>query len=102
MPDKPRIIADSAQAVLSANVVVRFFNEVLATGDVARAGAFLADGFADHDAAPGSPAGADGVIQKLAALWHAFPDGRFTLETVIAAGDFCAARSRFTGTQHGR
>lgn len=101
MPDRPHILADSAHAVLNAQVVVRFFTEVLATGDAARAGTFLAMDFVDRDAAPHSPAGADGVIQKLAALWHSFPDGRFTLETVIAAGDRVAVQSLFTGTQNG-
>lgn len=99
--DSPQIFADGAPAILHAQVVVRFFNEVLATGDPARAGGFLSDGFVDHDAAPGLPAGAEGVIQKLAALWHAFPDGRFSLDTVIAAGDRVAARSAFSGTQRG-
>jgi steroid delta-isomerase-like uncharacterized protein len=101
MNDKPHILADSAAAVLNAHVVVRFFAEVLATGDAARAAGFLSADFVDHDAAPGLAAGADGVIQKLAALWHAFPDGRFTLEGVIAAGDGVAARSVFTGTHRG-
>jgi predicted ester cyclase len=98
----PDIFAESAQSVLNANVIVRFFNEVLATGDAARARAFLTDGFTDHDATPGLPIGPDGVIQKLAALWLAFPDGRFTLRTVVAAGDRVAAHSLFTGTQRGR
>ncbi len=101
MTEKPQILADSAAAVLNAHVVVRFFAEVLATGDAARAAGFLSGDFVDHDAAPGAATGADGVIQKLAALWHAFPDGRFTLERVIAAGDSVAARSVFTGTQRG-
>lgn len=101
MPDTPHILTDSATAVLNAHVIVRFFAEVLTTGDAARAGGFLGDDFIDHDAPPQSPAGAEGVIQKLASLWHAFPDGRFTLETVIAAGDCVAARSTFTGTQRG-
>lgn len=101
MIDKPQILADSAAAVLNAHVVVRFFAEVLATGDAARAAGFFAGEFIDHDSAPGIAAGADGVVQKLAALWHAFPDGRFTLEGVIAAGDGVAARSVFTGTQRG-
>jgi steroid delta-isomerase-like uncharacterized protein len=101
MSDQPRVITDSAQAGLNARLIVRFFNEVLATGDAARAGAILAEDFVDHDAAPGSPAGADGVIQKLAVLWHAFPDGCFTLQTVLAAGDSVAARSLFAGTQRG-
>ena len=101
MPDTPQIHADDARAILHANVVVRFFNDVLATGDAARAAMFLASDFVDRDAPPQAPAGADGVIQKLAALWHAFPDGRFTLETVIAAGDRVAAHSVFAGTQRG-
>jgi steroid delta-isomerase-like uncharacterized protein len=101
MTGKPQILADTATAVLNAHVIVRFFAEVLATGDAARAGGFLGDDFIDRDAAPGVAAGAEGVIQKLAALWHAFPDGAFALETVIAAGDCVAARSTFTGTQRG-
>jgi steroid delta-isomerase-like uncharacterized protein len=101
MNSQPRILADSPLANLNARLIVRFFNEVLATGDAARAGAFLADDFIDRDAAPGAPEGADGVIQKLATLWHAFPDGRFALETMIAADDRVAARSIFTGTQSG-
>ncbi len=102
MPEKPHILADSPQAVLNAHVIVRFFTDVLATGDAARAAAFLAEDFIDHDATPGLPIGPDGVIQKLAALWLAFPDGRFTLQTVVAAGDRVAAHSLFTGTQRGR
>ena len=39
MSSTPIIFADSAQAVLNANVIVRFFHDVLATGDAARAGA---------------------------------------------------------------
>ncbi|MGE3987561.1 ester cyclase [Pseudorhodoplanes sp.] len=101
MTDSPQILADSAPAILNAHVVVRFFTEVLATGDAARAAALLAGDFVDHDADPGSPADAEGVIRKLAALWQAFPDGRFALESVIAAGDRVAARSTFTGTQRG-
>ncbi len=97
----PQIVSDSAQADLNARLIVRFFREVLMTGDAARAGGFLAEDFIDHDAAPSLSAGADAVIQKLAVWWHAFPDGQFALETVIAAGDLVAARSTFTGTHLG-
>lgn len=50
---------------------------------------------------PEGPPGADGVAEKLALLWRAFPDGRFDLEELVAAGDRVAARSRLRGTQTG-
>ena len=37
----------------------------------------------------------------LAGFWTAFPDGRFTPEIVVAAGDMVSVRSRFSGTQTG-
>lgn len=94
------IAADSDVARAHAEVVARFFAQGLAAGQAEAALAFLAEDFLDHDPAqPG--AGRDGVVGKLTALWAAFPDGRFELQEIVAAGDRVFARSLFTGTQSG-
>ncbi|MET0427656.1 MAG: ester cyclase [Microvirga sp.] len=94
--------ADGAAAQAQAERIAAFFREVLATGDLARAPAYLSPDFHDHDPASGGEDGAEGVVAKLRALWDGFPDGRFGLLEVVAAGDRVAARSVFRGTQTGR
>jgi len=102
-PDQtePHIFADSATARANATQVGLFFSEVLAVRDAARASWFLAPNFYDHDPANANHAGRDGVVEKLTALWAAFPDGRFVLEELVAAGDRVATRSRCFGTHRG-
>ena len=68
---------------------------------IATLDAFLAEDFVDHDPEPGSDPGRHGVALKLAALFAAFPDGRFEPQIIVASGDMVAVRSRFTGTQAG-
>jgi len=97
----PRVCADNETARDNAAKVALFFAEVLAVRDAARALWFLAANFLDHDPADANHAGRDGVVEKLTALWTAFPDGRFILEDLVAAGDRVAARSRFVGTHRG-
>ncbi len=101
MSGPPVVSADSASARANADLVVRFFTEVLAKGQADAALPFLADDFVDRDPAQTNDAGRDGVVTKLKALWSAFPDGRFTLQDIVAAGERVAARSVFTGTQTG-
>jgi steroid delta-isomerase-like uncharacterized protein len=100
-PSRPVISADSATARANAARIVDFFEQVLATGDAEAARGFLGDAFVDHDPAPGAPTDAAGVVTKLKALWIAFPQGRFALQEVAAAGDRVAARSIFSGTNLG-
>ena len=97
----PSIHADSETGRKNAARIVGFFESVLATGHAAGAARFLSAGFVDRDPAAGAAADAAGVAGKLKAMWAAFPDGRFTLEAVVAAGDLVAARSTFRGAQTG-
>jgi steroid delta-isomerase-like uncharacterized protein len=97
----PLISADSATARANAARIIDFFEQVLATGNAEAAPAFLGSNFVDHDPAPGAPTDAAGVVSKLKALWIAFPQGRFALQEVAAAGDRVAARSIFSGTNLG-
>jgi predicted ester cyclase len=93
--------ADGAAAQAQADRIAAFFREVLATGDLARAPAYLSPNLHDHDPSAAGHEGAEGVLAKLRALWGGFPDGRFGLLEVVAAGDRVAARSVFRGTQTG-
>jgi predicted ester cyclase len=93
--------ADGAAAQAHAERIAAFFREVLATGDLARASAYLSPNFHDHDPASSGEDGPESVIARLRELWDGFPDGRFGLQEVVAAGDRVAARSMFRGTQTG-
>lgn len=100
----PAVFADTPDARVNAEAILRFFAEVLSLrdGDPERARAFLHADFADSDpAAAGEPSGAEGVVAKLAALKAAFPDGRFAPLELVAAGDRVVARSLFEGVQSG-
>ncbi len=97
----PCIHAESAAARANAGRISDFFSEVLAIRDASRAALFLAANFVDHDPAAGTSSGRDGVVEKLTAFWVAFPDGRFELQELVAAGDRVFARSRFVGTHRG-
>lgn len=95
------IVADSAEAKENAAVVAAFFREALSGGSPAAALKFLAADFRDNDPASAGASGPESVAAKLGALWQAFPDGRFALLDIVAAGDRVAARSRLVGTQTG-
>lgn len=100
MAGGPSIFADSPAASANAELLAAFFAAVLCGPIGAGAERFLAAGFCDHDPA-GDDVGAEGVAAKLAALWLAFPDGRFEPFEIVAAGDRVAIRSRLIGTQSG-
>jgi steroid delta-isomerase-like uncharacterized protein len=101
MSVSPNVFADVDQARQNADVIVRFFAEVLARRAPEAAKRFLAANYRDEDPAPGDTDDAAGVVDKLTALWTAFPDGTFELLDVVAAQDRVFARSTFTGTQTG-
>ncbi|MEJ8572555.1 ester cyclase [Microbaculum marinum] len=95
------VSADSAPAQGNAELVRRFFADVLSPGGHGRIDDFLAEHFVDHDPEPDGEPGRAGVARKLAGFRAAFPDGRFEPEIIVAAGDMVSARSRFVGTQTG-
>jgi steroid delta-isomerase-like uncharacterized protein len=54
-----------------------------------------------HTAAPGTPAGIEGVKFGVGSLRAAFPDLQFTLEELIVKEDVAVNRWSITGTQQG-
>jgi predicted ester cyclase len=54
-----------------------------------------------HQAAPGTPAGIEGVRASVGATRAAFPDLQFTAGELVVDGDMIANRWSLTGTQQG-
>ncbi len=85
----------------TADVALASLRALQPDGDLDAAEALVAPDFFNHDAMPGTPAGRDGYRAVAAVLRAGFPDLRFEVEDVIAAGDRVAVRTWFTGTHHG-
>jgi steroid delta-isomerase-like uncharacterized protein len=82
-------------------VVRRFVEEYQTLGKVEVAEALLAPDFVDHAAAPGMPAGREGVKRLFAAFRAAFPDFRAVIHDQIEEGDKVVTRKTFHGTHRG-
>ncbi|MGZ4288739.1 MAG: ester cyclase [Solirubrobacteraceae bacterium] len=75
--------------------------DLLNAGDVEAFGALLADGFVEHEVAPGLAPTKEGVLEFFRIYRAAFPDLRMDPEDVLASGDKVVARVRATGTHEG-
>jgi steroid delta-isomerase-like uncharacterized protein len=82
-------------------IVRRFVEEVQNGGDLAALDEFAAPGYVNHSAPPGVPADREGLKQLTAMFRRAFPDGRMTIEDMVAEGDRVATRKTFRGTHRG-
>jgi len=82
-------------------LVRRFYDEVLNQGNAAALAELVAPDFVDHQPFPGQGAGRAGLQESLAKFRAAFPDLRYTIEDLIAAGDEVAVRSTWRGTNQG-
>ena len=79
----------------------RSFYDRINSGDFEKVIELLADDFVDHEEMPGIAPGREGVRQLFTMFQAAFPDMRWEVEDVFAAGDKVAARVRVTGTNEG-
>jgi steroid delta-isomerase-like uncharacterized protein len=85
----------------SKGIVRRFVEEVQNGGDVAAVDEFAAPGYVNHSAPPGVPPDREGLKQLTALFRAAFPDGRMTIEEMVAEGERVATRKTFRGTHRG-
>src|SRR5919108_290176 len=88
-------------AEMNKVIVRRFVEEVQNGGDLTVVDELAAPGYVNHSAPPGVPADREGLKQLTAMFRRAFPDGRMTIEDMVAEGDRVATRKTFRGTHQG-
>lgn len=79
----------------------RFYEVVLNQHNLAAVEEFVAPNYTGHSYPPGLPPGPDGLKVFLSLFFNAFPDGKVTIEDLLADGDRTAARLVFSGTHRG-
>lgn len=79
----------------------RFIEEVLNGGDLAAIDEYMAADYVEHSAPTGFPATREGTRMAFTLLRHAFPDFHYTIEHLIAEGDWVAIRMTGHGTMRG-
>ena len=82
-------------------IVWQFVERVQNGGDLAALDNLCAPGYVNHSAPPGVPADREGLRRLTALFRAAFPDGRMTIEEMVAEGDRVATRKTFRGTHRG-
>lgn len=80
---------------------MRRLYELINAGDIDGFGDLLADGFIEHEAAPGMEPTKEGVKQLFRMYRASFPDLRMDVEEVLPSGDKVVGRIRATGTHTG-
>jgi len=78
-----------------------FYDEVVNRGNIGVIDKVTAENYVDHTAAAGMPPGREGEKQWFLMLRAAFPDGRTTIDDIIAEGDKVVVRGTMTGTHSG-
>jgi steroid delta-isomerase-like uncharacterized protein len=82
-------------------LVRQFVEEVQNSGNLALIDELVAATFINHSAPPGVPPSVEGVRVVMAMFQRAFPDGRMTIEDMVAEGDSVVTRKTFRGTHGG-
>lgn len=86
----------------NADLIDRFYNEVLGGGDLDLFEELAADDLVDHEQGiPGQPPGKDGVRFFINAMRAAFPDIKGEVGPTLEQGDLAAARVVITATHSG-
>ena len=80
---------------------MRRLYELINAGDIDGFGDQLADGFVEHDEAPGMEPTKEGVKQLFRMYRASFPDLRMDVEELLPSGDRVVGRIRATGTHTG-
>jgi predicted ester cyclase len=82
-------------------VIRRFVEDVQNGGTIGAIANYCSPDFVNHSAPPGVPTGCEGVELVTAMFRAAFPDGRMTIEDMVAEGDKVVTRKTFRGTHRG-
>lgn len=79
------------------SLIQRYYTDVLNTGNWALLAEIVADHFVDHERLFNIPPTRAGLQQKYGLLRTGFPDLRFGVEDMVAAGDKVAVRVTVSG-----
>jgi predicted ester cyclase len=79
----------------------RFYEVVLNQQNLAALEDFVAPNYTGHSFPPNLPPGPAGLKIFLTLFFTGFPDGKVTIEDMLAEGDRTAARLVFSGTHQG-
>jgi steroid delta-isomerase-like uncharacterized protein len=79
----------------------RFYEESVNQGRMELVDELVADDFVEHEEFPGITGGKEGIKEFFGMMRSAFPDLRFEVEDVVAAGDTVVGRVRMKGTHKG-
>ena len=82
-------------------IVRRFVEAVQNEGDLSVLDEVAAPGYINRTAPAGVPADREGLKQLTAMFRRAFPDGRMTIQDMVAEEDRVATRKTFRGTHQG-
>ena len=82
-------------------VVRRIFEDLFNRGDVEKADELVASDLVEHSAHPSGANGPGSITQIVAWCHRTLPDVRFTIEDMVAEGDYVAARVTLRGTHQG-
>jgi steroid delta-isomerase-like uncharacterized protein len=84
------------------SIVRRYVEEVQNQGSLAALEELTAPAYVNHGAPPGVPPNREGIKQLTAMFRQAFPDGRMSIEDMVAEADRVATRKTFRGTHQGK
>jgi len=85
-----------------AELINRFYDETIGSGNLDLIDELTADGFVDHEEGfPGQPEGKEGIKFFVTAMREAFPDIKATVGETLEDGDLASARVTLRGTHKG-
>ncbi len=82
-------------------VVRRIFEDLFNRGDLSQADELVAPDLVEHNAHPSGASGSGAITQIVAWCHRTLPDVHFTIEDMVAEGDYVAARVTLRGTHQG-
>jgi predicted ester cyclase len=82
-------------------LVRRFVDEVVNTGDVSLVESFIGPDYVDHYAGEAGPTGPGVMAEHIRAVRETYPDLHLTVEQQFVDGDFVITRVRARGTHRG-
>jgi predicted ester cyclase/catechol 2,3-dioxygenase-like lactoylglutathione lyase family enzyme len=84
-----------------AGVVTRMVERIFNAKDLAAADQLVAEDIVDHSGFPGQPPGREGMKQRWAGMFAAFPDFHITVDDLLVDGERVAMRATGRGHHEG-